>query len=53
MNQRAHDDLASKIKEFKTVPNATHLFEETGTLGIAAEIASEFLVKQFKAAKEE
>jgi putative phosphoribosyl transferase len=53
MNQRAHDELASKVKEFKTVPNATHLFEETGTLGIAAEIAAKFLVNQFITGNEE
>ena len=47
MNRWAYDQLASKVKEFKTVPNATHLFEETGTLGIAAEIAADFLVDQF------
>jgi putative phosphoribosyl transferase len=47
LNQKAHDHLASTVKEFNLVPNATHLFEETGTLGMAAEIAADFLVKQF------
>jgi putative phosphoribosyl transferase len=53
LNQRAHDQLASKVKEFKLVPNATHLFEEIGTLGMAAEMAADFLVKQFGEMNEE
>jgi dienelactone hydrolase len=38
MNQRAFERLASE-KELRIVPNATHLFEEAGTLELVSQLA--------------
>jgi putative phosphoribosyl transferase len=41
LNEEAMKEIKA-IKELKIVPNATHLFEEVGTLEIAAELADEW-----------
>jgi putative phosphoribosyl transferase len=44
MNKQAYDEIQT-IKEMKTIPGATHLFEEPGTLQEVAESAIEWYKK--------
>jgi putative phosphoribosyl transferase len=44
LNREAYDRLAS-VKELAVVPGATHLFEEPGTLELAANLAKEWFLR--------
>jgi len=47
MNKEAMSQL-NCIKEMEIVPGATHLFEEPGTLDMAAELAKNWFVRYLK-----
>jgi putative phosphoribosyl transferase len=47
LNKIAYDKIRSE-KEFRIIPGATHLFEETGKLEEVAKLASEWFKKHFK-----
>jgi len=44
LNQKAYDKI-SAVKQIEIIPGATHLFQEPGTLEIAAEMAANWFVK--------
>ena len=44
LNQQAYDQLTCE-KELKIIPNATHLFEEPGTLDQAAALARDWFLR--------
>lgn len=44
LNEKAFERLAS-VKEIKIVPEASHLFEEEGTLEIVAELSADWFIK--------
>lgn len=45
LNRQAFAALKSRVKQLVIVPNATHLFEEPGTLEEVARLASEWLIR--------
>ena len=53
LNRRALDQLRGPSKRLAIVPNATHLFEEPGTLEEAARLAAEWLVQYVGQARRE
>ena len=53
MNQRAYECLGSHVRRVEIVPGASHLFEEQGTLELAAQHAAGFLVEHLTKAKKE
>ncbi len=48
LNELAYDQMTGCEKEIRIVPDATHLFEEPGTLEMVAEMAAEWFVKHLK-----
>ena len=49
LNEKALAELADVDKELEVIPGATHLFEEPGTLELAARVARDWLVRHLAA----